>query len=617
MEHNSPSSPSMPTFHKGGGAHGRFKPGEKPKNAKGTLLRLMRIFMGWRKQIFSAAFLTVLSAAFSLLTPWLIGRAINTFRIGQSSVNTSLLDAILIPLTACYAAGWIIDTGNGVLMARVSQSLVTRMRTQLYAKFQKIPLYFYDTHPNGDLMSRVTNDVDNISGTISQTTTQMISSVFSIAGSTVMMLMLSPPLTAAAMTAIPLFLLLTKLIAGKSRNYFLGQQRELGLLNGIVEENIEGLKMVKAYGLQEQVTERFEAVNAEMKEDSVKAQIWSGFLMPFMNVINNFSYALLACFGGILTVRGTVTVGVIVSFLTYSRQFGQPLNNIAGMFNSIQSALAGAERIFQILDEAEEQSDAPDAAEVKKPEGRVEFRDVSFAYPGGKPVLRHVSFLVQPGEVVALVGETGAGKTTIVNLLTRFYERSEGEIRVDGVDIAKIRRSDLRNFFSIVLQDTCLFTGTIADNIRYSRPSASEEEVVGAAKMARADPFISRLPRKYETPVSGGSVTLSQGQRQLLAIARAVLCDAPILILDEATSSVDTRTEKEIQRAMLALMKNRTCFLIAHRLSTIRDVDRIMVIGDGKIQECGTHRELMNQKGRYYRMVKSQTGGDSLPQSES
>lgn len=617
MENKDQAYRNMPRFGKGGGGRGRFKPTEKPKNAKGTLRRLMKLFTKWRRSFLIAALLTVLSAFFSLLTPWLIGRAINTFRIGKNSVNTSLLTTILFSLVACYLAGWIIDTVNGVFMTHITQNLVKEIRAQMYAKLQRIPLDFYDTHPNGDVMSRITNDVDNISGTISQAITQLISSIFSIVGSIVMMLLLSPILTLVAMISIPLFALLTKMIARKSSGYFLGQQRALGALNSVVEENIDGLKMVKAFNLQDKVLSNFEAVNSEMKDYSVKAQIWSGLLMPFMNVINNLCYGLIACIGGVLSVGGSVTVGVVVSFLSYSKQFGQPLNSIAGMFNSIQSALAGAERIFEILDEAEETPDSPDAIGKQTLKGKVEFRDVSFSYESGKTVLHHISFLAKPGQVVALVGETGAGKTTVVNLLTRFYELSDGEILIDDTDISKIKRQDLRSFFSIVLQDTCLFTGTIADNIRYSRPDASDSEVTAAAKLARADPFISRLPQKYGTHVSGGTDNLSQGQRQLLAIARAVLCNAPILILDEATSSVDTKTEKEIQKAMLALMKGRTCFLIAHRLSTIRDADLIMVIGGGKILESGTHEELMEREGAYYRMVRSQTGceADFAPQS--
>lgn len=608
MEDRNRTYPDMPGFRKGGSARGRFKPTEKPKNAKRTFLRLTAIFWGWRGPLLAAAVLTILSAAVSILTPWLIGRGINAFQIETDSVNLELLNTILLSLLGFYLAGWVIDTANGILMAHVTQRLVKHIRTQLDSKLQKIPLDFYDTHPNGDLMSRITNDVDNISSTIGQTTTQLISSVFSVLGSTVMMLLLSPVLTLAAMVSIPLFALLTAAIAGKSRRYFLCQQRELGQLNSVVEENIEGLRMVKAYHLQDHVLGRFKAVNTEMKEYSIRAQIWSGLMMPFMNVINNLSYGLLACVGGILSVRGGVTVGVVVSFLSYSRQFGRPLNNIAGMFNSIQSALAGAERIFEILDEEEEREDSAGAAELKAPKGKVEFRDVSFSYRNGKTVLHHVDFLARPGEVVALVGQTGAGKTTVVNLLTRFYELNEGNILIDDVDISQIRRRNLRSLFSVVPQDSCFFTGTIADNIRYSKPEASEEEVVAAAKLARADPFISRLPQKYDTVISGGTDHLSQGQRQLLAIARAVLCGAPILILDEATSSVDTKTEKEIQKAMLALMKNRTSFLIAHRLSTICDADLILVVGGGRILESGAHEELMRKKGSYYQMVESQMG---------
>ncbi len=330
--------------------------------------------------------------------------------------------------------------------------------------------------------------------------------------------------------------------------------------------------------------------------------------MPFMNVINNLSFTFIACAGGVLTVNKILTVGVVVSFLTYSKQFGMPLNNIAGMFNTIQSALAGAERVFEILDEEEEAADKQDIKEFADIKGKVEFRNVSFAYNSHRNVLNNISFQVEPGEVVALVGETGAGKTTIVNLLTRFYETNEGEILIDDTSITDISRKDLRSCFSVVLQDTCLFTGTIMDNIRYSKPEATDKEVIEASKMAHAHEFISRLPKNYNTHITGSSDNLSQGQRQLIAIARAVLCNAPILILDEATSSVDTKTEKEIQMALLKLMSNHTSFLIAHRLSTIRDADRIFVIGNGCILENGTHWELMKTKGIYHNMVINQMG---------
>lgn len=589
-----------------GGGPQRFAPKAKPKNIKETLLRLIKIIMIWRKSLLFSVVLTILSSIASLCAPFLLGQAINTFNIKTNSINTHLLTIILTALVACYLANWIIDTLNGVLMTKVTQKMVKHIRSEFFAKLQVIPLHFYDTRVHGDTMSRITNDVDNISSTISQTTTQLIASIFTITGAFVMMLILSPILTLVALISIFLVFLLTKTITGRSQKYFKGQQQKLGALNGVIEENIVGLKMVKAFNRQQNVLADFSCINQELRSYSTMAQIWSGFMMPFMNVINNLSFTFIACVGGILSVKGMITIGVVVSFLTYSKQFGMPLNNIAGMFNNIQSALAGAERVFEIMDEEEETKDDREALELTNPQGEVEFCDVSFSYSTGRPVLKHINFRVSPGEVVALVGETGAGKTTIVNLLTRFYELEQGKILIDNKDITRITRQSLRNCFSVVLQDTCLFTGTISDNIRYSRPSASDLEVKEAAKLAHADEFISRLPKGYETIVTGSTDNLSQGQRQLLAIARAILCNAPILILDEATSSVDTKTEKEIQHALLALMENHTSFLIAHRLSTIRDADKIMVIGNGEILESGTHEELMKNKGSYYKMVISQ-----------
>lgn len=598
----------MPGLGRPGAGAQRFAPGEKPKDAREVLRRLLSLLLDFRKSLILAVFLAGISSAVAITAPFLIGKAVNTFDPFTGGVDSQLLSVVLISLAACYCTAWIVDTVNGVIMAKVTQRLVKRLRRDFFAKLQKLPLRFFDTRSHGDTMSRVTNDVDNISSTIAQAVTQLIAGVFTIGGTMVMMLLLSPPLTAVALVSIPLFALLSGTIAVRSRQYFLEQQRRLGALNAMVEENIVGLKMVKAFNRRPEVLSDFSVVNRELQGYSTKAQTWAGFMMPFMNVINNLSFALIACVGGILTVKGMATVGLVVSFLTYSKQFGMPLNNLAGMFNNIQSALAGAERVFEILDEAEEIPDREGAKELRDVKGAVEFQNVSFSYVPGKPVLKNVSFSVRPGEVVALVGETGAGKTTVVNLLTRFYELESGRILVDGTDIVDITRQSLHSCFSVVLQDTCLFSGTIFDNIRYSRPDASEEEVVRAAKLARADGFISRLPQGYRTAVTGSADTLSLGQRQLIAIARAILCDAPILILDEATSSVDTKTEKEIQRALLTLMRSRTSFLIAHRLSTIRDADKIMVIERGEIVEMGTHDELMDKKCLYSEMVKSQLG---------
>lgn len=598
--------PSMGRGHVGGAR--RFSSSAKPQNAKGTLKRILRIYLKWGRAIFAAVVLTALASGITVLLPYFTGRAFDAFQARTGTVQRDLLGTALLIMGSLYAANWLITTANGLCMLKVTQKLVFALRSEYFSKLQKLPLTFYDTRSHGDTMSRLTNDIDNISSTIAQATTQLISGVLTLTGSLAVMVSLNLPLTGVVLLCVPLVAGLTKLIAGRSRSYFLRQQQSLGTLNGLIEENIRGLKMVKAFGRQEDVLEEFSVLNGQLFENSRKAQTWSGFLMPLMNVINNLIFTLVAIAGGIGTVSYGLSIGTVISFLTYSKHFAQPLNSVAGMFNTIQAALAGAERVFEILDEKEETPDPPDAAVLEHPAGDVAFCNVDFSYEQGRKVLEDVSFQVHAGEVVALVGETGAGKTTLVNLLTRFYDPDRGRILIDGVDTVTITRKSLRDCFSVVLQDTCLFTGTIMDNIRYSRPQAADEEVINAARMACAHEFITRLPKGYQTEVSGSTDTLSQGQRQLLAIARAVLCQAPILILDEATSSVDTRTEKSIQKALVTLMRGHTSFLIAHRLSTIRDADKIMVIGDGRIQETGTHEELMRKQGVYYRMVAGQMG---------
>lgn len=599
--------PSMGRTGRGGGP-GRFGPKEKPKNVKGTLIRIVNIYMRWGKTIVLAMFLTVISSFIVISIPYFVGRTFNYFNVDTRTVNIRMLLILLIIISVLHLSNFIISSVNGVIMLKVSQKLVHVLRTEFFKKMQHLPLEFYDMRSHGDTMSRITNDVDNISSTIAQTTTQLISSILTLIGSFVVMINLNIPLTLVVLLCIPLVVLLTKTIASKSRDYFLAQQQSLGSLNGLVEENILGLKMVKAFGKQKDILENFKEINEKLYKSSNKAQIWSGYMMPLMNVINNFIFAVVAIVGGVLSVEYGLAVGTVVSFLSYSKQFSQPLNSIAGMFNTIQSALAGAERVFEILDTVEEKEDIHGAIELKSPKGDVEFKNVCFSYDKCDPILKNVNFKVKAGEVVALVGETGAGKTTIVNLLTRFYDKDSGSILIDNEDIMNLKRDSLRKYFSVVLQDTCLFTGTIMDNIRYSQNNASDEDVINAAKISHAHDFISKLPKGYYTMVSGAVDNLSQGQRQLIAIARAVLCDSPILILDEATSSVDTKTEKDIQNALVKLMKNRTSFLIAHRLSTIRDADNIMVIGNGRILESGNHKSLMNNKGRYYEMVISQMG---------
>ncbi len=592
----------------GGGGGNRFAPGAKPKNAKGTLLRIVKIYIRWAKTIFAAMALTVVTSVVSILTPYYVGKTFNTFSITNRSVDKDRLLTLLAIILALYLIGWLANLINGLLILKVSQKLVYTLRSEFFSKMQRLPLSFYDTRSHGDTMSRITNDVDNISSTIAQTTTQLLASIITLTGTLAVMIWMNIPLTLVVLLCIPLVALLTRTIARKSRAFFKAQQVSLGALNGIIEENILGMKMVKAFHKQEDIIGHFKEVNGKLYNSSYKAQVWSGYMMPLMNVINNLIFAVVAIVGGILSVGYGLAIGTVVSFLSYSKQFAQPLNSIAGMFNTIQSALAGAERVFEILDYEEEKPDKENAAEMEAPKGEVAFKEVSFSYDKKTPILKGVSFQVKAGETIALVGETGAGKTTIVNLLTRFYDADTGEVTIDNVPVTDMKREALRRCFSVVLQDTCLFSGTIYDNIRYARTDASKEEVISAAKMAHAHDFIDKLPEGYDTEVSSSADNLSQGQRQLIAIARAVLCDSPILILDEATSSVDTKTEKEIQRALTGLMVNRTSFLVAHRLSTIRDADRIMVIGEGSILEAGSHERLMEQKGRYYEMVMSQMG---------
>ncbi|MEG2718041.1 MAG: ABC transporter ATP-binding protein [Clostridia bacterium] len=591
-----------------GGSANRFAPGPKPRNAKKTLRRILRIYLTFGKSIFLAFLLIALSSAITVALPYFIGLAFRFFQPDPSLQSTAPLQALLFIIAALTLCQWVLSTLNGAILLKTSQKLVFNLRNAFFSKMQVLPLSFFDTTPHGDTMSRLTNDMDQISSNIAQATTQLLSGTLTILGSLALMLTLNLPLTLTVLCCLPLVFVLTALLSRKSKKYFLAQQQDLGALNSQIEEDILGLQMVKAFGRQQSAMESFDQCSARLCRNSTNAQIWAGFMMPLMNVINNLTFAMVSVVGGMLSIRHGLSIGTVVTFLNYSKQFSSPLGAIAGMFNTIQSALAGAERVFEIFDKAAEAQDAPDAAVLAKPQGNVVFRKVCFSYENGKQVLKNVSFEVRAGETIALVGETGAGKTTIVNLLTRFYEPDSGEILIDGVNICQLKRQSLRKCFSVVLQDTCLFTGTVADNIRYTKPSATDAEVAAAAKVACADSFIQTLPQGYRTLISGSTDTLSQGQRQLLAIARAALYDSPILILDEATSSVDTKTEKKIQLALLRLMKGHTAFFIAHRLSTIRDADRIMVVGDGCIVEQGNHDALMAAKGVYYRMVLSQLG---------
>jgi ATP-binding cassette subfamily B protein len=574
----------------------RFIPKEKAKDARGTLGKLLSFYAREGKSLLAALCLLAADTAAAVFVPRVIGLTVDAISGGRP------VTAFIAVLAGAYVLSWLLGILQGVIMNAASQRIVRSLRLSLFNKLQKLPLTYHDTHTHGELMSRFTNDVDNISGTIAQSTTQFASSAITLAGTLVMMLTLSAPLTAAALVTVPCVAILTRLIAGFARRLFSAQQRALGRLNGLTEETIAGQKMVKAFRMEAKTVERFAAVNEELCTAAAKAQVRSGALMPLMAVITNLGYLSVAALGGLLLIRGSVTVGVVASFLTYTRAFTMPLNNIAGIFNNLQAALAGAERVFEVLAETEESADPPDAVPMTNPRGGVRFEHVSFAYTPGVDILKDISFTVQAGQKAAFVGETGAGKTTIANLISRFYDITAGAVYIDGINIQRYRRDDLRRAFSVVLQDTCLFTGTIADNIRYGRPDATDGEVREAARAGGAYDFIVRLRDGFDTLVSGDSESLSQGQRQLLSISRAVLCKAPILILDEATSNVDTRTERGIQEAMLRLQTGATSFIIAHRLSTIRDADVIFVIKNGEVVERGNHGELMALGGEYANM---------------
>jgi len=590
----------------GFGNRARGGPVVKPKQFKATVKRMWQFIGGQRRRLALVFVLILASSALSLTGPYLIGHAIDAMTGSDGTVHFQLLELFIIALAAAYLTDGALTFLQSWFMAGLSQRIVGHLRATLFAKLQKLPLRFFDSRPHGEVMSRLSNDIDNVSNTISQSTTQLMSGSIALIGSLVMMIVLSPILTIATLITVHLVFLLGKTITKRTSVLFKEQQAQLGRLNGHIEETISGLHVVKAFNHEEKAIQEFNEVNDKLYEVGLKAQIFSGFLMPLLAVINNIGFAAVAVVGGVLAVQGDITVGVIASFLSYSRQFVRPMNELANTYNILQSGVAGAERVFEVLDEREEPEDAPDAVELRNPKGHVVFDGVSFGYRPDVPILKQVDFESKPGSSTALVGPTGAGKTTIVNLVTRFYDVSEGTITIDGRDIKQYTRDSLRRCFGIVLQDTYLFSGTIRENIKYGKSDATDDEMIEAARMANADPFIRRLPKQYDTVLSENGGNLSQGQRQLLAIARVILAKPSILILDEATSSIDTRTELHIQDALLNIMQGRTSFIIAHRLNTIRDADTIMVVDRGEIVEQGSHDELIARQGTYYDMFFNQ-----------
>ncbi|NLX70593.1 MAG: ABC transporter ATP-binding protein [Clostridiales bacterium] len=580
----------------------------KPENLGKTLVRIGSYLKQDIPHLIMVVITILVNTACTLAGPLVIGSTIDRYIITGDFYG---LVWASITLIAIYGVNSLSTYVQGSLMASISQKTVTRMRKDLFTKYQTLSLKFFDNHTHGELMSRLTNDIDTVSMVLSFGLTQFISGLITIIGTIVLMLAKSLILTLIVLAIVPLMILITRLITKHTGKLFIEQQKTLGELNGKIEETISGQRVVKLFCREEQVIHEFEESNQLLKKTALKAQVLSRIMGPTMNMLNNLGFAFVAGIGGLLALKGTtgtVTIGTISVFLNYSRQFTRPINELANQFNMVLSAAAGAERVFQVLDHDPEPADAPDAIDIREKgvKGYVEFDNVSFAYDDENLVLKDFSLKVKPGQTVALVGPTGAGKTTVINLLTRFYDVKEGSICIDGVDIRRIKRNSLRSSLGIVLQDTYLFNASVRENIRYGRLTATDEEVEQAAKTANAHGFITRLPQGYDTILTDDGGNLSHGQRQLLAIARAVLADPAILILDEATSSVDTRTEVYIQKAMLNLMKGRTSFVIAHRLSTIRDADLIAVINDGRLIEKGTHKELLSKKGFYYNLYQSQ-----------
>lgn len=596
-----------------GGPMGSRLHAEKPKNALPTVRRLLG-YIG-KAKLLLVALLSLMAVATlaDLFGPMLQQLAIDCITVTDTGIRVDMPSLLFFLglMAVVFAAGALFSYGQGLVSARLSQATVYRMRRDLFERLTRLPISYIDSHRHGDLMSRMTNDVENVSNAVSQSITVLISSMITLFGALIMMLRYSPLMTLFAFVSIPLTLFVSSFLTRFTRRCFLAQQKLLGTLNGQVEETVISYQTVVAYGQQDASVGRFAETSRGLRDASVRARIFGSVMGPIMNFIGNLQYVLIAACGGflILTGQGGITVGSIQAMLQYSKKFSHPINQVANQYSAIMTALAGAERIFEILDTPPETDEGTRKIALTGIRGEITFRDIRFAYVPGKTVLRHLSLQVAPGQKIAVVGATGSGKTTLVNLLTRFYEPQSGQILIDGIPITEWPKQTLRRAIAIVLQDTVLFSDTIRQNILYGRAGASEEEMREAAHHAKADSFIERLPDGYGTQLSEAGENLSQGQRQLLAIARAVLADPKILILDEATSSVDTRTEMHIQQAMLHLMKNRTSLIIAHRLSTIRDADCIVVMKDGQIAEAGDHETLLALGGEYSKLYENQYAG--------
>ncbi|MBQ9766718.1 MAG: ABC transporter ATP-binding protein [Lachnospiraceae bacterium] len=584
---------------------------EKPKNTGKTLLRLLQV-IGRSKYLLFALLITMSAVTvMDLFGPTLQGKAIDTIRLveGKFTVDLEEMKSVLLQMLILFSVSAVFTYVQGVLSAKISQDTVFAMRNDLFAKISRLSIADTDSRSHGDLMSRMTNDVENVSNAVSQSIASLFSSVLTFVGALIFMLRCNVIVTLVAFITVPMTLAVSAKLAKFMRKYFVQQQILLGKLNGEVEEMVIGYKTVVAYGKEPETIAKFGEISENLKKTSIRSRVFGSIMGPCMNFLGNLQYVLVAAFGIFFVIKGKMSVGNIQSMLQYSKKFNRPINEIANQYASIMTALAGAERIFEIMDTPDEIDEGTLVVSPEDIQGNIEFKNIEFGYVPEEPVLAGMNLSVKKGQKIAIVGATGSGKTTVVNLLTRFYELDGGNIYVDGIDITEMPKKTLRESIAIVLQDTVLFADTIRANIRYGKPEATDEEIRFAAKTAKADTFIERLPNGYDTVLTEGGSNLSQGQRQLLAIARAVIANPQILILDEATSNVDTRTEMHIQQAMLALMKNRTSLIIAHRLSTIRDADKIVVLKGGVIVEEGSHEELLEQKGEYEKLYQNQFAG--------
>jgi ATP-binding cassette, subfamily B, multidrug efflux pump len=599
----------------GGGMRDAMRPGRhvpvvaRAKDPRGTLRRLVTYFGEFRARLYVVLACIVLYTLLGLAGPYLMGLALDRF-IARGDADG--LARIVLWMIIAFLATSLFQTVSSWLMAAISQRALKRLRRDLFFHLQTLPMDFFERNPSGELMSRLTNDISAIGDAVAQNVTSLFASALSMVGIVVAMFVLDHRLAIAAVVVVPIMVWFTRFVAVFTRKGFKELQKHLGQLNGVMEEAIGGQKIVTVFGRNESVMKAFRVENERVYRAGIYANTYALLLMPLTGVLGNLFVIVLAGLGGWLALDGLVTVGVIATFINYGQNFVNPLRQISNLYNTLQAALAGAERVFEILDTDSEVDDANAARSVDEVRGHVELDHVTFGYRPDRTVLDDVSLEAKPGQIVALVGPTGAGKTTIINLLTRFYEVDRGAIRIDGVDLRDLRKDDLRRKLGLVLQDTFLFGTTVMENIRYGRLSASDDEVIAAAKLADADHFIRQLPHGYQTVLSERAGNLSQGQRQLLAIARTLLAEPSILVLDEATSSVDTRTEARIQQSLLRLMKGRTSFVIAHRLSTIRDADQVLVIDAGRIVERGTHDELLARRGFYHRLYTSQFKGHAL-----